>query len=810
MDRFFTLLTALMLVPLLATAPRAETQLPASDLNVARTWYALADQSPDFEALVKASRRYTSANQFDRADVYQTMLGEVRQAFETGFNGNELLTVNLAIDVAKYDFERMGFPIRAFDGNTFIPTASPFLALGRGRMKLDGSEYRIVFDNPEPYAFMDLQPDAARALLNGRNSKRLSLTAVLQPISAQVDQVRSGYSNKTMRTVIARVVSAEIRDKDTVVWQKAEGAMDTAAIAAAAQQSGQVIDITEQTVKTIWHRLKGTTPDFTLEASKTSAFRSANRFDQQAVLDAEVLKAERRFADFVPNARLFAGRIRTRLSDYDAAKGGFNVSLFSGASYIEGGLFFQNAGEFAFIPMAPREADAFLDRHGPYPSVIVDFEAQPVAAQAHLTDLASLTRDRRVQSYLTKVVLTAESKGQRTELVNETRPPLDRQDIASIQALPASIDTALPYEGADIVLTWARAAGKTPDFQAWAQASRDYRSADNEFVRQRLLPRLVDQRKEAFGSYALTPWRVRLAARLSEYDFNNQRFEIQNVAFDRTLVYRDGLRADLFGQTPARDRTYELKLANLGDLRFFSIPPAKAEEILTQMGRGRSVTLDMLVYPTRAVHKAPWGEKETRLVEATITDVRLLGQSRRYGGEVSRLYETTIATPPRSVAADVAVDRKPHIDPRQADIKGLRLGMSRREFESAARKIFGRIEPYKGQQTVLRFESADGESGYAHFDPRGTLAFLQYYRTLPGRGRTDAVAQSVIKKYGTPFDRENRSIGSHIKYAYLYFSDPAELGLDPKEKRVGLWVEIQESDQLRPITQLEINLGTKP
>ncbi len=788
----------------------AAPELPANDFNVARVWYGLSDQSPDFENIVKQTRRYAGANQFDRPEVYKTLLGEARQVFTSGFSGNEFLAVNLAVTVQNYDFERAGFALGAFDGNTFIPTKTPFLSLGRDRVRLDSNAYRLVFDNPQPYAFMDLQPDAARALLNGRNSKQLTLSMRLQPISAQVDQVKSGYSSQTMRTVIVRIVSAELRDQNQVVWQKAEGAIDASTLAMAAAQAGQVVDVSEQTVKTIWHRLKGTTPDFTLEASQTSAFRSANQFDQQAVLETEIRKAQQSFADFIPNARLFGGRIRTRLSEYDANKGGFNVSLFSGASYIDGGLFFQNAGEFAFIPMTPQQADAFLDKHGKYPSALVEFEAQPIAAQAHFKNLASLTRERRVQSYLTKVVLTAESQGQRSVLINETRPPLMMEDIQSINALPASIDTAPAFEAADIVLTWARATGQTPDFDAWAKASNDYRRADNEFVRRRLYPTLVDQRKSVFTAYPLEPWRVRIAAKLSEYDFTNQRFEIHNVAFDRTLSYRDGLTTDLFGDVASRDRSYELKLTNLGDLRYFSIPAQNAEDILTQMGRGRSVTLDMLVYPTRAVRNAPWGTQETRLVEAVITDVRLLGQSSRYGGEVSRLYETSIAKPPARIASDVAVDSKPHVDPMQADVKGLRLGMSRRDFETAARRIFGRIEPYKGQANVLRFENADGESGYGHFNQAGTLVFLQYYRTLPGRGRTAAVAESVMKKYGTPFSQEKRNIGSHIKYTYLYFSDPAELGLDPKKPRVGLWVEIQESNQLREITQLEINLGTKP
>ncbi len=790
---------------------RAEAELPASDLNVARYWYALSSETPDYEALAKSTNSYTRANQFDQPEIYKTLLEQTRTAFSTGFTGSELLAVNLQADLAQYDFERSGFALSAFNGQTFIPTTSPILNLGRDRVRLDNQSYRIVFTNPEPFAFMDLPPDEARTLLNGRRGIRAGLQITLQPVGAQVDQVNSGYSTKTMRTVMARIVEARVVSGDMVVWEKSVGTMDASAVAEAAASAGQVVDVTEQTVETVWHRLLGTKPDFILAASKTSAFRSANRFDQDAVLDEEVAKAEQRFDALIPNAERFGGRIRTQLSEYDANREGFHVSLFSGGGFIEGGLFFENAEDFAFVPMAPGDAQAFLGKHGRFPSAVIDFEAQPVLPQSHLTSLADLTPEPRIQSYLTKVVITADNKGQQTTLVEEERAPLGRQDIQRLAAEAPSIDTAPVYDRADIVLTWAKATNQSPDFEAWAKAASDYRYAENEFVRQRLFPVLRQEREDFYKSYPVQPWRVRIAAQLSEYDFSNQRFELQRIAFDRTLSYSDGLTEDIFG-TAGRKRPYEVKLTNLEALRYFAIPKAQAEEILTQMGSGRSVTLDMLVYPTRAVHNAPWGEDETRLVEALITDVRLLGQSNRYGGgKVSRLYDVSLTQPPAaSVVAEVNVDAKPHVDPLTADVKTMRLGMTRAAFEKTAKQTFGKVEPYRGQANVLRFENADGEAGYGHFDEAGKLAFLQYYRTLPGRGKTAAVEASVIEKYGTPFFRENKSIGSKITYSYLYFSDPAALGLDPKEPKVGLWVEIQESDQLRPITQLEINLGTKP
>ena len=796
-----------------AVTPPAE--IPATELNIVRYWYSLSEKSPDLEAVVTQATEFQRANQFDKAQVKQALLNEANAEFHGNFNGSEVLVVNLREEIKDYDFDQKGFMFGVFDGNAYIPVRSPVLTLQRSRVRLDEIEYRIVFDNPQPFALLDMPTEQARMFLNGRNSQLVNVTIKMQPISAQTDEINTGYSSQTQRTLIVHVaeVSVSVEKNNQLVWQKSAGLMAADDIAQANQTSGEVVTVTQHNIETLWYRMQNIKPNFALIAAQSQKVKSANRFDKEQVFDVVMEEAEQQFDELIPNAKRFGGSIQSQLSEYDAINQGFHVSLFSGATYIEGGLFLDNAADFAFISMTPEQADTFLDTYGRYPNINVEFEAQPVLPQAKLTRLANLDSEKSILGYLTKVKLTASTGGQNQVLTDETREPLTPVQIQELARSPVTIDRAPHIEDADVVLTWAKAADIQPSFEAWVTNSQQYRMAANEFVQQRLYPVLLDERQQFYRQYKAAPFRVRIAARMGEYDFDNQQFEISRVDFTRILKYRDQIAADLFGDVADKDRQYELQLTNFADLQYFSASPKEAEELLTQMGSGRDITLDLLVYPALGIHNAAWGEKEVRQLQGLITDVRILGQSRWYfdtGRVMSRLFETTIAVPPSAVQSQVLVEKKPHLDPFNVDIKSMRLGMSKDAFETHALQTFGKVDPYRGNSNVLHFTNAGGESGYGYFDKANKLVFLQYYRTLPGRGKTEAVVASVKNKYGTPFKQDSQNIGSKIGYVYLYYSDPTEMGLDPKNSKVGLWVKIQESSQFKPITELEINLGTKP
>ena len=351
--RLFALFWLAVIATFSGSAAVPPDEIPATGLNVARYWYKLSEKSPDLEALVTQTTAFQNANQFDKAQVKQALLNEANTQFYGNFSGSEVLVANLEEKIEGYDFDRKGFMLGAFDGNAYIPVRSPTLRLQQRRERLDGVEYRIVFDNPQFFALLDMPTEQARAFLNGKNSQFVNVAIKMQPISA-----------KGQRTLIVHIVEVRVTKDNQLVWQKSAGLMTTDDIAQANQTAGEVVAVTPDNIETLWYRMQNIKPNFALIAAQSLEVKNANRFDKQPVFDAVMQEAEQKFDERIPNAKRLGGSIQSHLSEYDAIKQGFHVSLFSGATYIEGGLFFDNAAEFAFINMTPEQADSFLDIYG--------------------------------------------------------------------------------------------------------------------------------------------------------------------------------------------------------------------------------------------------------------------------------------------------------------------------------------------------------------------------------------------------------------------------------------------------------------
>ncbi|MEM9137477.1 MAG: hypothetical protein AAGB01_09035, partial [Cyanobacteria bacterium P01_F01_bin.42] len=548
--KYATLIIAFFLSLSYCMAQSGNT-IPATDFNVARYWYSLTDQTPNFEAMAKNSRAFQRANQFDKADVLKRVTQEYETVYAEGFTGSQLLMVRLGVTLENYDFENLGFTLKAFDGNTFLPMRTAFMNVTGGRVGLEG-DYRIVFQNPEPYAFLPMSPQIAKELFAGRNSVDGTLDITLQPVSAQEDQITQRYGMaKDYRTVVCRIVDVKVTAKDRIIWQESAEMIDPSQLAALEAEAGRVVDVSPKNIETFWYRLQGITPNFTVQALSSSAVRQASRFDRDKAIEDETLKAQQAYQRLIPTAESMKGRITTSISEYDAVRGGFHLNLFSGQSFLGDDLnqlHFANGEQFAFVPMTPSEADAFLDTHGRYPKASVEFEIQPILAQTYLdrSGLPSLKPLRRVMGHLTQVSVVAQNGPDRTVLIDETLPEMSEADIAQYASLPLSIDTALTYNDPDVVLTWAKIIDRSPDLETWATRSSDYMYANNEFIQRRLQPVLMEEREAHFADYEVKPWRVRIGARISEYDFDNNRFEISRVAFGAPLKYTDGFPADPF------------------------------------------------------------------------------------------------------------------------------------------------------------------------------------------------------------------------------------------------------------------------
>ncbi|WP_292059952.1 MULTISPECIES: hypothetical protein [unclassified Martelella] len=109
--------------------------------------------------------------------------------------------------------------------------------------------------------------------------------------------------------------------------------------------------------------LAGDGPDFEALAKRTPEYRAADEFSRDAVLAEQVARLEARHSRVGPETEVLI-RASVRLGDYDAARGGFPVSLFAPGTYLRvgGGLRFSNGSDYAILPATPEEGRAIRER----------------------------------------------------------------------------------------------------------------------------------------------------------------------------------------------------------------------------------------------------------------------------------------------------------------------------------------------------------------------------------------------------------------------------------------------------------------
>ena len=119
-----------------------------------------------------------------------------------------------------------------------------------------------------------------------------------------------------------------------------------------------------------YDRLTGITPDFRPYAERSMPTRSANAFDREAVLARETARFQSAF-ESLDLAKIYVVRLRTELSQYTTARGGYALALredsflrmVDPATSKEYGLKLRNSGEIDFIPVGDTAAArAFADR----------------------------------------------------------------------------------------------------------------------------------------------------------------------------------------------------------------------------------------------------------------------------------------------------------------------------------------------------------------------------------------------------------------------------------------------------------------
>lgn len=130
--------------------------------------------------------------------------------------------------------------------------------------------------------------------------------------------------------------------------------------------SAEMVDFPEDDFwRTLARNLYDGPPDFEALARKSDTYRKADEFARGEVLIQEVARLESEYEGFGDDL-LVRLRAEIRLGDYDAARGGFPISLFTPGTYLDvgPGLIFANAADYAILPMEVDAARELRDREG--------------------------------------------------------------------------------------------------------------------------------------------------------------------------------------------------------------------------------------------------------------------------------------------------------------------------------------------------------------------------------------------------------------------------------------------------------------
>ena len=105
----------------------------------------------------------------------------------------------------------------------------------------------------------------------------------------------------------------------------------------AATASAETIEFPEDDFwRALTQSLAGDGPDFEALAKRTPEYRAADEFSRDAVQAEQVARLEARHSRIGPETEVLI-RASVRLGDYDAARGGFPVSLFAPGTYLRVG-----------------------------------------------------------------------------------------------------------------------------------------------------------------------------------------------------------------------------------------------------------------------------------------------------------------------------------------------------------------------------------------------------------------------------------------------------------------------------------------
>ena len=225
---------------------------------------------------------------------------------------------------------------------------------------------------------------------------------------------------------------------------------------------------------------------------------------------------------------------------------------------------------------------------------------------------------------------------------------------------------------------------------------------------------------------------VRVADNIAEYDHQRGAFTV--------MLFSPGY----FVQSRAFGDEYRIVFDNAAAARTIPMAKAPARDFDARLNRGRRAVVDEIHFRVVGDGDPAGGVTGQRVVRATITSVRILDRS----GAV-------LFTPTLAVIAQATPEAAPApFDAQQLDVAGLRVGVTAKDFEATADRLFGRVSRVSRSRNWFR--------GYAAALEVNSLQCF----SLPGRRNSGNVGNVCVTAF-LDADDVVRSIRIERVFAYL-------------------------------------------
>ena len=322
--------------------------------------------------------------------------------------------------------------------------------------------------------------------------------------------------------------------------------------------------------------------------------------------------------------------------------------------------------------------------------------------------------------------------------------------VVAVVALSAQSDG---FDPEAVAMTFHKVSGAPLDTQAMAAQSQAAMRASG-FDR----PDVIAQEQKRLDAQlaSMNPAReftITIDDSISQYDHNSGQFSIELFTPGTFIPLR------------AFNREYRVVFANAASVRAIPMPTEQAREFDARLNSfGRQVNTEVR-FTVTGKGDPVGGVLGDLVIRGEIVAARVLDQS----GQV--VFAPT-------VMATSAMPAFAGFDSSQADVAGLRIGVSRKDIEATLTRLFGKVTPgsmggsgmFKGFTSVIEVNSMGCRSGFstkkapqpgavcvtAYLDSSDVVRMVRVERLFPPGFDSGVFEKALVKKYG-PANGSQRS-----------------------------------------------------